>query len=819
MKRTLFCLIFSLNAYFAFSSTFQVNGFNYYRFAKDSVSFVGCDSTMLQKNHIKSIIIPSKITYSDSCYQVVAFGIINYEKYPTITDISFPSSINYLYYSYDTNVFDSYPNLKSITVSSNNKQYKSIDGVLFDKKAKVLIKYPSGINIASYSVPISVKFIENKAFYNCKELQNISIPTSVKKIYSNNFVACNKLRKITVDNKNLKYKSIDGVLYNGKKTVLLKYPIGIRASTFRLPSSVKTIERNAFTDNYSLNHIELSSTVDTIYENAFENCAGLKNITFPSSVSKVARNAFKSCRNLRSVIISSTKTKFQSEVFAYCDSLKTIVFPPGQSVIESQMFKNCTGLSNLTIPTSIHSIGANAFQGCTGLTELILPSSLNKVGSGAFEDCTGVKKILLPASLTIIEVGAFKGCTGISDLSIPTTIKHISAKAFWGCTNLKSVTIPSSVLSIGTEAFSDCTNLIDIQYPDTHISLGQNVFNNTAYVNSQPNGMVYLNRTAYIIKGRLITPSIEFKEGTTCIADYAFCNQGIYFDLKIPNSVRYIGSNAFRKCENLKGNISLPLSPSYIGDQAFYKCSNLTNITIPSSVKYIGEEAFRECYKLKNIQVSDSTNFVGMFAFSNTDWLDNQPDGLIYIGNKLYKYKGKMPEKATIEIRTGTTAIIGGAFSNCNKMEIISLPSTITKIGNKAFKNCTGLNSITIPLSVTTIEDDAFAGCSRLSSMYVLASEPIIFFNKNNTFPSIPIHMFTNGEINIVGNDLLDDFSTQVYNAERALAHGNGKFALDGIDKDVCTLYVPIGSKKLYEHAEQWKNFKKIVEFDSSSGK
>ena len=222
MKRTLFCLLFSLNAYFAFSGIFQVNGFNYFHLTKDSVAFIGCDSTMLKNNPINSINIPSTITYSDTCYQVVAIGSINSEKYPTVTDISLPSSVIRLYYDF-TEIFNNYPNLKTITVSSNNKHYKSIDGVFFDKKVEILAKYPSRNTAISYSVPISVKVIYSKAFYNCEELQNINIPASVNEIYENNFKACKNLQKITVDIENLKYTSINGVLYNKKLIGLQAY--------------------------------------------------------------------------------------------------------------------------------------------------------------------------------------------------------------------------------------------------------------------------------------------------------------------------------------------------------------------------------------------------------------------------------------------------------------------------------------------------------------------------------------------------------------------------------------------------------------------
>jgi hypothetical protein len=127
-------------------------------------------------------------------------------------------------------------------------------------------------------------------------------------------------------------------------------------------------------------------------------------------------------------------------------------------------------------------------------------------------------------------------------------------------------------------------------------------------------------------------------------------------------------------------------------------------------------------------------------SFHNTPWYNSKPDGLVYINNILYTYKGTIPANTTINIQSGTTCIgghafyehgeltsinipnsvntIGGlAFYNCDGLTSISLPDSLIKIHVAAFSNCDGLTSITIPNSVTTIIGNAFSECSALTSV------------------------------------------------------------------------------------------------------
>ena len=178
-------------------------------------------------------------------------------------------------------------------------------------------------------------------------------------------------------------------------------------------------------------------------------------------------------------------------------------------------------------------------------------------------------------------------------------------------------------------------------------------------------------------------------------------------DVIIPETVTYDGKE---------------YSVTSIGSHAFYGCSGLTSITIPNSVTSIGDFAFRACRGLASIIIPSNVTSIGLDAFYNTSWYNNQPDGIVYAGKLLYKYKGTMPDGTKLEIKDGTLGITMSAFSGCSGLASVTIPNSVTSIGGNAFYNCSGLTSVTIPNSVTSIEGYAFYGCSSLTSVTIPAS-------------------------------------------------------------------------------------------------
>ncbi len=298
-------------------------------------------------------------------------------------------------------------------------------------------------------------------------------------------------------------------------------------------------------------------------------------------------------------------------------------------------------------------------------------------------------------------------------------ITKIGYCAFCGCSGLTSITIPNSVTCLDNNAFENCTSLASVTIPNSIISIGNTVFDGSLWYDNLPDGLIYIGKIAYKYKG--IMPEntkIEIKEGIVRIQNNAFSGFKDLISVSIPNSLLSIGSAAFSGCSGLI-SITIPEGVTYIDEYAFEGCTGLNSITIPQSVTSIGYCAFSGCKALSSITFPDDIVSVGGYAFNETPWYNNQPDGPIYIGKVVYKYKGESAK--TISIKEGTISISPMAFYDCSNLVSVSIPSTITTIGYQAFNGCNNLTSLTIPEGVEVIGQECFYGCRKLSLVTILA--------------------------------------------------------------------------------------------------
>ncbi|MBR5593668.1 MAG: leucine-rich repeat protein [Bacteroidaceae bacterium] len=433
--------------------------------------------------------------------------------------------------------------------------------------------------------------------------------------------------------------------------------------------------------------------------------------------------------------------------------------------IGNSAFYGCYGLTSITIPNSVTSIGDCAFYGCSGLTSITIPNSVTFIGDYAFYKCTGLTSVTIGNSVKSIGGSAFNGCTGLTSVTIGNSVKSIGGDAFNGCTGLTNVVIGNSVTSIGEEAFYGCTSL------KTVINFSKFTFSERS---SNYGYVAYYADKVYNAPNSFIDGDyIWFEnEGTMTLAGYI----GDAAELTLPavyngKSVTSIGESAFSYCDGFT-SVVIGNSVTSIGSGAFSYCDGLTSVVIGNSVTSIGSGAFYGCFGLTSITIPNSVTSIGEEAFYGTDWYNSQPDGVVYAGKVLYKYKGRMPSNTSITIKEGTLSITDYAFYECSGLTSITIPNSVKSIGNYAFNRC-GLTSVTIGNSVTSIGQWAFYNCKGLTSVTSLIPADNLFVPGYDSF----------------------------YN----------------VNKTSCTLYVPYGAKETYAATAGWSEFTNIVEMEPVS--
>ena len=267
---------------------------------------------------------------------------------------------------------------------------------------------------------------------------------------------------------------------------------------------------------------------------------------------------------------------------------------------------------------------------------------------------------------------------------------------------------------------------------------------------------------------------ITFSGAVITIGESAFDGNRELLSVTIPASVKSIGTSAFNGCKAMTTVTFAEGSKlDAIGDKAFMSCSVLSSITIPASVKSIGTSAFNGCYDRRNNTGLDTVTFaegselesIGQQAFQGCTILSSItiPASVTEIGeNAFYSCENL----ATVTFAEGSKlkSIGRQAFNGCKILSSITIPASVTSIGINAFYNCPALESINIPASVTEIGNTAFAYCRNLKSVTVnwTAADKIVQID-SNVFSDCPEGM---------------------------------------------TLLVPFGTEDLYAANESWSSFK-----------
>ena len=294
------------------------------------VTLIG-DYAFSDCSNLASIEIPESLT---------SIGNGAFEGCSGLTSIEIPDSVT----SIGESAFEYCSSLTNINVSENNKNYSSIDGILFNKDKIELIKCPQSSEIKEYIIPNGITSIADEAFEYCINLTSIEISDSVTSIGDDAFSGCSGLESITI------------------------------------PDSVTSIGDDAFWGCSSLESITISDSVTSIGYNAFSNCISLTNIN-------VSENN-KDYSSTDGILFNKDKTELikcpqSSEITEY-------IIPNGVTSIADKAFEDCSNLISIEIPDSVISIGFGAFSDCSSLKSITIENPECEIDDDSYTIRNGV---------------------------------------------------------------------------------------------------------------------------------------------------------------------------------------------------------------------------------------------------------------------------------------------------------------------------------------------------------------------------------------------------------------------------------------------
>ncbi len=717
-------------------------------------------------------------------------------------------------------------------------------------KASVFAGSAKSIKLPEQARSLTLNVIGRRAFYNCAKLESVFITEKIEEIGEEAFYGCSRLQTLDLprsvkrvakdafNNSGLSGGSSGGGSSSGGSGV--RYHAG---QGHLIPPGV--------------NYEQLPPTEED-YE-------ATREIHITAHMTKLAEHGmFSYCHNIIRMYVDEGNEVYDSRgdcnaIIRTADNMllygcqKTVI-PKNVTAINTCAFEGHDGLTLIKIPAKVKSIGRRAFAGCVELDRVYSyirnpePFNDDTFSSESYENGTLYvpfgKKVIYQTTngwknfkhivemnppqdvitfsdplvkdicvenwdtdddgelteteakeVTRLDLHFYgKDITSFDELKYFTSLKNLADKEFYGCYNLSSLTLPDGLVSIGERAI-DASSLSKIVIPKSVSSVAT------------------LTSHAFARNNNLLSLSVE--EGNSTYDSRDNCNAIIFTQTNqlvigtkrtnIPSTVHGISSYAFKGVQHLE-HITLPDNIKLIEACAYAECVDIEQVTSFIEAPFaIHDNTFEaSVYQTATLRVPNGTKEL----YANTDGWRNflhieEMNATIVATDEGSEEQGT---GAIVEINddgeTGTLIdgkgildwwyIISARIAPLLDWTIIS-ELLINAIGNYAFENNENIHRVSIPETIEYIGDGAFRNCTGLEAIYVHSREPMILFGANSSSSAKGIVRRADGT----------PVECSVF---------------EGVDKELCVLYVPRGCTEAYRNAYGWGEFLHIEEFDAEDG-
>ncbi|OAV66884.1 Beta antigen [Bacteroidales bacterium Barb4] len=742
--------------------------------------------------------IPDTINYQGKNYTVTAIIQGAFQQNDNIVSITLPNTI--------TNIgpfaFAECINLTSVKLPANITDVEA--GTFYNCTALKFIHIPDKVENLEYS-----------CFRGCGELDSITIPKSVTRIGEYAFADCKKMMNIYLEWDYPDRVTAGDFVFFGLSSICrvhapLEYAanykpdwLGLLVSNYNFSyhynnnTFTASIERNS---DYMLPDIAIPGTVfdngrsyavTSISSFAFEGNKHITSIRLPNSIKEIDESAFSGCVNLEKVSIGEGVILIENQAFYNCPKLKDIaVFwtDPKVARVGADAFAGVSDKCLVHVPVhafdygdkwegikveekdisySFNNINLTAAVNLnnTSLNNIIILPFVNynkydypvvKISEKAFYGYDNIKTISLPNTITNIESFAFYECSSLTGITIPNVV-NIGYNAFRSANSIESITFGENLKSISGFAFADCKNLrnIYVEFTDPKlVTVDPNAFSNIpsdckVHVLSGTESVFGTTWQGLTVVGGYIKPEIpetpeepEDPEIPVVVPE----------EPKDPETPVVVPEEPVQPDEPALPNE--PDRPEY-PDQVY---PNRPSSNQPNAPEVPAEAG----------------HFIGIFGGIAYDFNPDQSTASVAINNGVSIgniYTGAsdviIPSSIIYDKKTYTvTSINKNAFTGHKKITSLTIPISITSMGNESFANCVNLKKINLKWSepdVATVGSSAFAGISSDCKVYVLKEYGNNYgrtwqgFLVENTLSSAIINdrqiYYTNGMVTVAGYD------------------------------------------------------------------
>ena len=558
---------------------------------------------------------------------------------------------------------------------------------------KVSITMQTSIPVAAFSncdfieeinIPDNTIEIGEYAFQNCRSLNRMNseiegevhIPSQIVDIKQYAFINCEQIVKLNLSEK---LEGIGAYAFNACAQ--------LTDIEFAAGCNLETIGNYAFADCVCISELQLPTTVTSIGDYAFSGCISIIKVNsnvdgemlLPENVTTIDEYAFENLLLIEKVIIPDTATSIGNYAFKGCNAIKDITLPfVGKNVDSTARFNSIFGtvpntLVNIVI-TSDTTIPSSAFSDLSTVESIAIPASVTSIGDYAFQNCSALKRLNsitdgffnIPTGVTEIKQYTFKNCVEMTKVLIPAKVINIDAYAFNSCAQLTDIefAMGCKLETIGNYAFDDCVSIPELQLPITVTSIGNYAFS----------GCISVTKINNETDGEMRLP-----ENVTTIGDYAFQNLLLIEKVVVPDTVTSIGLGAFKGCEAIEA-ITVPFIGRSMDATAYNAVFGYIFGYIQHNDTSGGADDSSDVYINKQYGTKD-----GIWQYSCKNYYyDWYGPGAGYSYRSYYYCIPTTIKNVTI---TAQTEIPIAAFNNCSFIETITLPTTVTSIGEYAFQN------------------------------------------------------------------------------------------------------------------------------------